>query len=126
MKYIKYKQILNKIESPNLDERMAAVKELVEIGKEVVPALLLIAGDNLKKVEYRKSAIYALGQIGDKHAEELLLKIINGFWAGSAEKRETARLQEKLTDDEHLGLAREAKAALIEMGYRVEIRTLDL
>jgi HEAT repeat protein len=118
-------QLLKQIESIYLDERMAAIAGLVMIGSSVVPALLEIAGNHSKRVEYRKSAIYALGQIGDKRAENLLLQIINGFWAGSAEKREIARIEENLTKDEHFGLAREAKAALVEMGYRVEIASMN-
>jgi len=119
------RHVLKKLESDEFDERMDAVRQLKEIGSEVVPGLLAIAASNAKKIEFRKSAIYALGEIGDSRAGELLLKIINGFWAGSADKREASRIKEKLTRDEHFGLAREAKAALIALGYNVEMKTAD-
>jgi len=120
VEYHNYDRILKMLESINFDERMQAVEEFKEIGAEVVPDLIIIAGDNSIRVEIRKTSIYALGEIGDKRAKQLLLKIIKGFWAGSAEKREENRIDENLSKDEHIGLAREARGALLEMGYKVE------
>jgi hypothetical protein len=71
---------------------MNIVKHLLKADNVLVPGLLVIAMDCSKKVDNRKSAIYALEQMDDCMVTVLLIKIINSFWAGSAEKREESSL----------------------------------
>jgi len=100
--------------------QMEAVDGLVAAGSEVVPGLLRDLQDTSLSAGHRKATATALGRIGDHRADEPLMQIVRGYWSGSDEARESARREQSLIPDEHLGLAMEAKAALSSLGHTID------
>jgi hypothetical protein len=99
--------------------QMEAVDALVAAGPAAVPRLLWDLEDISLTVGHRKAAAVALGRIGDHRADEPLLRLVTGFWAGSAGEREAARRRQGLIPDEFRGLATAARDALASLGHDI-------
>ena len=74
---------------------------------------------------HRKAAAVALGRIGDRRADEPLMRIVKGYWSDTPEEREAARKLESLIPDEHRALATEARSALKSLGHTFRFESDD-
>lgn len=96
--------------------------KLAKIGSEAIEPLIEIVQNIDKGIEERKSAVFVLGEIGDKKAAEVLIAIINDYWPNCEDRfgqREQNRIKQGLTEDMHYGLAAETKDALLKIGFEV-------